>query len=108
MVAASALLLLLVESGCDESLKPAAAAIEYLRRIPDKDADDAAYINLGMTYSRLGQFEKARRAYFQAIDKHSGNIEAYFRVGFDYATAGEPRKAIPWLFRAEELSSGRP
>lgn len=83
-------------------------ALEYLGRIPDKDADDAAYINLGLTYSRLGQFENARRAYFQAIDKHSGNIEAYFRVGFDYATAGEPRKAIPWLFRAKELSSDRP
>ncbi|MGI9074029.1 MAG: tetratricopeptide repeat protein [Bryobacteraceae bacterium] len=83
-------------------------AIEYLRRIRDKDADDAAYINLGLAYSRLGQFEEARGAYFQAIDKHSGNIEAYFRVGFDYATAGEPRKAIPWLFRAEELSSDRP
>src|SRR4051812_24585525 len=80
-------------------------AAEYLRRIPDQDADYAAYFNLGLAYSHLAQFEKARGAYYHAIDKQPGNIEAYLRIGVDYAMAGEPRKSIPWLFRASELGA---
>jgi tetratricopeptide (TPR) repeat protein len=83
-------------------------AIEYLERIPEQDADDAVYFNLGLAYSHLHQFEKARRYYFQAIDRQSGHVDSYFRVGVDYATAGELTKAVPWLFRAKELSHERP
>jgi tetratricopeptide (TPR) repeat protein len=82
-------------------------AVEYLRLIPDRDADDAAYFNLGLAYSHLGDFDNARRAYFGAIDKHPYYVEAYFHIAVDYITAGEPRKAIPWLFRANDLSAGR-
>jgi tetratricopeptide (TPR) repeat protein len=83
-------------------------AVAYLSRIPEGDVDDAVSFNLGLGYSHLRQFEKARQAYFKAIDQRPGHAEAYFRVGLDYAAGGEPRKAIPWLLRARELSGNRP
>ncbi len=85
-----------------------AKAVEYLSRIPDGAVDDAVNFNLGLGYSHLRQFDKARVAYFKAIDHRPGHAEAYFRIGLDYATLGEPRKAIPWLFRARELGADRP
>jgi Flp pilus assembly protein TadD len=83
-------------------------AVEYLRRIPEPEADDAVNFNLGLAYSHLRQFEKARAAYFRAIDHKPGHAEAYFRVGLDYAAQGEPRNAIPWLFRTRSLGGDRP
>jgi tetratricopeptide (TPR) repeat protein len=85
-----------------------AKAVKYLREIPDGDADDAVYFNLGLSNSHLGQFKDARQAYFRAIDKRSDHVEAYFHIGLDYASAGAVRLAVPWLFRAKELSGGRP
>lgn len=85
-----------------------AKAVEYLRKIPDAEADEAAYFNLGLAYSHLKQFENARRSYFRAIDKQPNHVEAYFRVGLDYAATGDSRKAVPWLFRARELNGDRP
>jgi predicted Zn-dependent protease len=85
-----------------------ARAAQFLQRIPDQDADDAAYFNLGLAYARSGQFDRARRAYFRAIDKENGNTEAYCQIGLDFASAGEARKAIPWLFRAREFVGDRP
>jgi tetratricopeptide (TPR) repeat protein len=85
-----------------------ATAVEYLRKIPDAEADEAAYFNLGLAYSHLKQLENARRSYFRAIDKRPDHVEAYFRVGLDYAATGDSRKAVPWLFRARELSGDRP
>jgi tetratricopeptide (TPR) repeat protein len=83
-------------------------AVEYLSRIPDRDVDDAVSFNLGLGYSHLHRFDKARQAYFKAIDHRPGHVEAYFRIGLDYAALGEPQKAIPWLFRARELGTDRP
>ena len=77
-----------------------ARAVQYLQQIPADKADDAVFFNLGLAYSHLGNFEEARRYYFQAIDTKPEHIEAYFHVGLDYASAGDPRKAIPWLARA--------
>jgi tetratricopeptide (TPR) repeat protein len=85
-----------------------ARAIKYLRKIPASDADDAVYFNLGLANSHLGRFNDARQAYFRAIDKRSDHVEAYFHVGLDYASAGAARLAVPWLFRAKELTGGRP
>ncbi|MBV8709638.1 MAG: tetratricopeptide repeat protein [Acidobacteriaceae bacterium] len=83
-------------------------AVDYLSRIPEADVDDAVSFNLGLGYSHLHQFDKARSAYFQTIDHRPGYVEAYFRIGLDYAAGGEPRKAIPWLFRARDLGGNRP
>jgi Flp pilus assembly protein TadD len=84
-----------------------AKAIEYLRKIPAADSDDAVYFNLGLAYSHVRQFESARACYFQAIDKHPNHLEAYFRVGLDYAAIGDSRKAVPWLFRALQQEESR-
>jgi tetratricopeptide (TPR) repeat protein len=83
-------------------------AIAYWRAIPAASADDAVCFNLGLAYSHLGQFDKARRCYFLAIDKHPDYADAYLRVGLDYGASGEGRKALPWLSRAHQISSGRP
>ncbi len=83
-------------------------AAHCFQLIPPGVADDAVYFNLGLAYSHLQEFERARTAYFQAIDHNSNHAEAYFRVGLDFAAAGDSRKAIPWLVRARQLTPGRP
>jgi tetratricopeptide (TPR) repeat protein len=82
-------------------------AIHYFQQIPPQLADDAVYFNIGLAYSRLRQFEEARKCYFEAIDKQSAHVEAYFRVGLDFAASGDLRKAVPWLLRARELAPER-
>ena len=82
-------------------------AVEYLKRIPPSSADDAVYFNLGLAYSHLKEFRRARESYYNAIDKDATKPEVYFRVGLDFATLGQVRKALPWLFRARELGPRR-
>jgi len=82
-------------------------AVDYLKRIPPASADDAVYFNLGLAYSHLKQFRRARESYYNAIDKDATKPEVYFRVGLDFATLGQVRTAVPWLFRARELGPGR-
>jgi tetratricopeptide (TPR) repeat protein len=77
--------------------------VSLLTRIPDAQADEAVYFNLGLAYSNLHRFDDARRSYFAAIDKHPGYAEAYLHVGIDYAESNQPRLALPWLYRAREL-----
>ncbi len=83
-------------------------AIDYLKRISAKDADDAVYFNLGLAHSHLRQFEAARACYFQAIDKRPDHADAYFHVGLDFAADGDPHKAVPWLLHASSLGHSRP
>lgn len=82
-------------------------AVEYFRRIPSVDADEAVYFNLGLCYSHSQEFQEARKFYFMAIDKHPGYIEAYFHVGLDYGSAGQNRLAVPWLLRAHQWVPSR-
>lgn len=82
-------------------------AVNYLSHIPEDTDDDAVYFNLGLAYSHLQQFDKARQNYFLAIDKHPEHADAYFRIGLDYGAAGDARRALPWLFRAHECASSR-
>src|SRR6185312_9176973 len=70
-------------------------------------ADEAVEFNLGLVYSHLRRFERARKHYFSAIDRNPNYVEAYFHVGLDYAASGEARRAIPWLLRAHESSPER-
>ncbi len=82
-------------------------AVDYLQAIPENEADDAVYFNLGLAYSHLQKYLEARKYYFLAIDKHPEHADAYFRVGLDYGAAGDSRKALPWLFRAREWAPSR-
>jgi tetratricopeptide (TPR) repeat protein len=77
--------------------------ISLLRRIPDTQADEAVYFNLGLAYSHLRRFDDARRSFFAAIDKHPGYPEAYLQIGIEYAENHQPRFALPWLYRARAL-----
>jgi tetratricopeptide (TPR) repeat protein len=83
-------------------------AVDCLKRVPPKDADDALFFDLGLSYSHLQQFAEARRWYFEAIDRYPGHVEAYLHVGLDYIASGEARMGIPWLYRAQELAPPRP
>ncbi len=83
-------------------------AVEYLRLVPDQNADDAVYFNLGLSYSHLKKFDQAREYYFRAIDKKSGHADAYLHVGLDYVVSGAPNLGIPWVFRAHALAPERP
>jgi tetratricopeptide (TPR) repeat protein len=82
-------------------------AVECFTRVPPESADDALCFNLGLSYSHLQRFDKARQFYFEAIDKHPGHLDAYFHVGLDYIAGGEPRMGIPWLFKAHSLATAR-
>jgi tetratricopeptide (TPR) repeat protein len=82
-------------------------AIGCLKQIPPENADDAVDFNLGLSYSHLHEFDDARQAYFQAIDKHPGHVDAYFHVGLDYVADGKPRMGIPWIYRARNLAPAR-
>jgi tetratricopeptide (TPR) repeat protein len=84
-----------------------ALAVDYLRAVPAEDADDAVCFNLGLSYSHLKVFDKARESYFQAIDKHPDHADAYLHVGLDYVASGDPHMGIPWLFKAHSLTPGR-
>ena len=81
--------------------------VRFLSRIPAADADDAVYFNLAEAYSHLQEYEKARAAYFQAIDKHPGHIDSYLHIGLDYASLGDQNKAVPWLAQAHTLAPDR-
>jgi predicted Zn-dependent protease len=83
-------------------------AVDYLKQVPDQNADDAVYFNLGLSYSHLLRFDEARKCYFQAIDQRSGHTDAYLHVGLDYASSGQPRMGIPWLLHAHALAPARP
>jgi tetratricopeptide (TPR) repeat protein len=83
-------------------------AVEYFKLVPAEAADDALYFNLGLCYSHLQQFDDARRSYFAAIDKHPDHLDAYLHVGLDYVASGKPRLGVPWIYKAQSLSPGRP
>jgi tetratricopeptide (TPR) repeat protein len=83
-------------------------AVDYFRQVPTLAADEALYFNLGLSYSHLKKFDKARKCYFQAIDKHSEHADAYLHVGLDYVVSGDSRMGIPWLWRAHRLAPDRP
>lgn len=82
-------------------------AVRYLHQIPETEADDAVYFNLGLCYSHLQEFQEARTCYFLAIDKHAGHVDAYFHIGLDYRSTGQDRMAVPWLLRAHQWAPER-
>lgn len=75
--------------------------------VPAEAADDALYFNLGLCYSHLQQFDKARHSYFAAIDKHADHVDAYLHIGLDYAASGKIRMGVPWIYKAQSLAPGR-
>jgi tetratricopeptide (TPR) repeat protein len=83
-------------------------AVDYFRQVPVSAADEALYFNLGLSYSHLKKFDRARECYFQAVDNRSEHPDAYLHVGLDYVVSGDPRMGIPWLLRAHRLAPGRP
>ena len=66
------------------------------------------FLNLGQAYSHLGQYEKAKESYFQAIEMNPDDASPYLRVGADYLARGKGPHATVWLMRALKLSPGQP
>lgn len=83
-------------------------AIAQFEAIPAADRDSALTFNTALAYSRLRDFDSARRYYFSTIDLEPDYVEAYFRIGLDLAANGETNLSIPWLLRARRIAPARP
>jgi protein O-GlcNAc transferase len=86
--------LLLAENGQYEM------AAEEFNDVPVADRDFAAYMNLGMAYSKLRKFEEARNAYQTALQLDPSDPEPYLRIGLDSAAMGERSQAVNWIGQA--------
>ncbi|MDE3179947.1 MAG: tetratricopeptide repeat protein [Acidobacteriota bacterium] len=75
-------------------------AAEEFEAIPATDRDFAAYMNLGMAYSKLRKFKKARDAYQSALELDPSSPDPYLHIGLDSAAMGEEAQAVNWIGQA--------
>jgi Flp pilus assembly protein TadD len=75
-------------------------AAEQFEAIPPADRDAAAFLNLGMVYSRLRQPEKARQAYQESIRLDPANPDPYLRMGLEASAANTHDAAVDWINQA--------
>ncbi len=66
------------------------------------------FLNLGLCYSRLHRYDRARNAYFQAIELNPQDSAAYYRLGADCLGEGRAPQAMAWLSRAVHLNPDYP
>jgi tetratricopeptide (TPR) repeat protein len=82
-------------------------AAEEFCAVPASERDFATYMNLGMTYSKLRQFQDAHNGYESALQLDPSSPEPYFHIGLDAATLGKNAQAVNWLSQAHALAPGR-
>ncbi|HTV55548.1 MAG TPA: tetratricopeptide repeat protein [Terriglobia bacterium] len=68
--------------------------------VPASERDFATYMDLGMAYSKLLQFQHARNAYESALELNASSAEPYLHLGLDAAAMGEIAQAVDWLGQA--------
>jgi Flp pilus assembly protein TadD len=93
--------LLLAENGQYEM------AAEEFNAVPASDRDFAAYMNLGMVYSKLRKFEEARNAYQSALQLDPSNPEPYLHIGLGSAAMGQQAQAVNWIGQAHAMAPQR-
>jgi Flp pilus assembly protein TadD len=76
--------------------------------IPAADRDVAAAMNLGMAYTRLKSFERARAAYEEALQLDPKNPDPYFDIGADESAMGNHQAAVDWMTEAHNQVPNRP
>lgn len=75
-------------------------AAEEFTAVPASDRDFATYMDLGMAYSKLLQFQHARDAYERALELDPSSAEPYLHLGLDAAATGRIAQAVNWLSQA--------
>jgi tetratricopeptide (TPR) repeat protein len=68
--------------------------------VPASERDFATYMDLGMAYSKLLEFQHARNAYESAIELNPSSAEPYLHLGLDAAARGAISQAVNWLGQA--------
>jgi TolA-binding protein len=98
-----------IETGANR-LKEAIAWYERLiRELPRSPVVIEAYYNLGVSEHRIGDFDAARKAFYQVADRAPGHELAplaYLRVGQLYLEQYDPEHALVPLRRAVAVSTG--
>ncbi len=82
------------------------AAVEFAA-VPPSQRDFATYMDLGMAYSKLLQFQRARNAYESAIELNPSIAEPYLHLGLDAAAMGRIAQAVNWLGQARAEAPAR-
>lgn len=82
------------------------AAVQFVA-VPSPERDFATYMDLGMVYSKLLQFQKARNAYESALQLNPSSPEPYLHIGLDAAARGEKAQAVNWISQAFAEASER-
>jgi Flp pilus assembly protein TadD len=68
--------------------------------VPASERDFATYLDLGMAYSKLHEFQDARNAYENALELNPSSAEPYLHLGLDAAAMGGIAQAVDWLGQA--------
>lgn len=61
------------------------------------------WVNIGVSEARLGNSEKARKAFEKAIQLEPGYSEPYFNIGAIHFNKGEKKLAIEWFLKTVEV-----
>lgn len=80
-------------------------AVEAFKDEITKKPSSEAYFNLGLTYGKMGQYDKEIVAYEQAIKLNPKKPELYFNLGLALKENGDKEKAINMLNKAIQLKS---
>lgn len=78
-------------------------AIEAFKVEIIKKPSSEAYFNLGLTYGKMGHYDKEIDAYEQAIKLNPKKPELYFNIGLVHKENGNNKKAIYMLNEAIKL-----
>lgn len=76
-------------------------AREYLTQLAPDVAK--AHDDLGVAYSRRGQFDRALEAHRRAIAADPEFAQAHTHLGIAYSLKGDPQEAVRWHLKAIEL-----
>ncbi|MBF0105681.1 MAG: tetratricopeptide repeat protein [Deltaproteobacteria bacterium] len=86
-----------------EQGKPKEAVLYYQKTIATDKGYISAYNNLGVTYSDMGQDDKAREIYEKALHIKD-NLEVLYNLGLCYHHKGDNHTAYAYFKRALDLS----
>lgn len=89
------------------TLYPAAlsgAFAAYLEMTNQRPHDSPFYVNLGIFYQEMGDYEQAGRAFRHALDLDLNDQDALYYLGNLYQQLGMPKEAISQYSRLTELN----
>ncbi len=79
-----------------------AGAAKLLEIVVEREPRNGrAWRNLGLTYDRLKDPQRAIKAYLQALAVQPEIVGPIYAIGLDYAVARDPEHAFEWLAKAK-------